>query len=83
MTRIEVQVSEGVLASLHVDPEQFSRELTLVAAIKWYESGRLSQARAAEIAGLSRAEFMEALGGFHVTPFQVYDDELICEALHD
>ncbi len=83
MTRIEIQVSEGVLASLHLAPEQFSQELPLAAAIKWYEAGRLSQARAAEIAGISRAEFIEALARFQVTPFQVRGDELICEALHD
>jgi len=41
----------------------------------------LSQARAAEIAGLSRSEFLEALGRLRVTPFQYTADELIQEAL--
>jgi predicted HTH domain antitoxin len=47
--------------------------------VGWYETERISQAKAAEIAGLSRAEFLVALGQFEVTPFQVSADELIQE----
>ena len=45
-----------------------------------YELGRISQAKAAEVAGLSRADFLAALHQFDVTPFQ-YDsaDELLAE----
>lgn len=83
MTRIEIQVSDGALASLHFAPDQFSRELRLAAAVKWYESGKLSQSRAAEIAGLSRTEFMDALGRFQVTPFQTFAKELCDEVVHE
>ncbi len=83
MTRIEIQVSEGVLASLHFAPDQFSRELRLAAAVKWYESGKLSQSRAAEIAGLSRTEFMDTLNRFQATPFQTFTDEVCDEVMHD
>lgn len=80
MPRVEFQVSEGVLASLRWDPNRFGRELRLAAAIKWYESGMVSQSRAAEIVGISRAEFIEALGRFKATPFQVNAEELVAEA---
>ena len=83
MTRIEFQVPEGVLASLHCDADQFARELRLAAAAKWYERGMVSQGRAADIAGVSRAEFLEALERFGVTPFQVDSDELTREVLDD
>jgi predicted HTH domain antitoxin len=53
----------------------------MAAAVKWYETGRVSQARAAEIAGVSRAEFIEALGYFKVSPFQVDADDLVNEVL--
>jgi predicted HTH domain antitoxin len=42
----------------------------LAAAVKWYEMKQVSQGRAAEIAGLSRAEFIDSLGRFGVSPFQ-------------
>jgi predicted HTH domain antitoxin len=83
MARVEFQVSDSVLASLHCDPERFSQELRLAAAIKWYERGMVSQGRAAEIAGISRAEFIQALGRFGVSPFQVNANELISEASND
>lgn len=83
MARAEFQVSDSVLASLHCDPERFSQELRLAAAIKWYERGMVSQGRAAEIAGISRAEFIQALGRFGVSPFQVDANELISEASND
>ncbi|MGC8907058.1 MAG: UPF0175 family protein [Desulfomonilaceae bacterium] len=82
MTRIEIQVPEGALASMRWDPDRFARELTLAAAVKWYESGMISQGRAAEIVGMSRAEFIEALARFKVTPFQASADELVAEVLH-
>jgi len=46
--------------------------LRLAAAVKWYELGLVSQARAAEIAGISRSEFIDTLGRFKVSAFQ-YD----------
>ncbi|MEW5959370.1 MAG: UPF0175 family protein [Chloroflexota bacterium] len=40
---------------------------------------RVSQAKAAEIAGISRAEFLTALAGFGVSSFQYEADEIIQE----
>jgi predicted HTH domain antitoxin len=68
---------EGALAALRKHPAAFAKELRLAAAIKWYEMREVSQARAAEIAGLSRAEFLEALGRYGVTPFQVDASEVL------
>lgn len=81
MVQIAFDIPEGALASLHRDPDGFARELRLAAAVKWYEQQRISQGRAAEIAGISRAEFINALGHFGVTPFQLSANELINEAL--
>ncbi len=81
MIEVKIEVPEGALASLNESPESFRREFRLAAAVKWYELRRLSQARAAEIAGLSRSEFLEALGRLQVSPFQYTADELIQEAL--
>ncbi|MFN0062077.1 MAG: UPF0175 family protein [Myxococcaceae bacterium] len=80
MVRLTIDVPEGALSSLHKDPQGFTRELRLAAAVKWYELRLLSQGRAAEVAGLSRAEFLDALGRFGVTPFQYSADEVVEEA---
>jgi predicted HTH domain antitoxin len=80
MVQMTIEMPEGALASLRKDPESFARELRLAAAIKWYELGDVSQGRAAEIAGLSRQEFLTALGRYRVSPFQYTPEEVLEEA---
>ena len=80
MVRMTIDMPEEALAGLRKDPPAFARELCLAAAVKWYELRRVSQERAAEIAGLSRSEFLDALAHFGVTPFQYDADEIIQEA---
>ena len=80
MIQLTIEMPESALSSLRQDPDNFTRELRLAAAVKWYELKRISQGRAAEIAGISRSEFITALGQFGVTPFQYEADEMIEEA---
>ena len=80
MVRMTIEMPEGALASLRKDPESFARELRLAAAIKWYELGEVSQGRAAEIADVSRQEFLTALGRYRVSPFQYTPEEVLEKA---
>ena len=80
MMRLTIDFPESALSSLRTDPVEFALEFRLVAAVKWYELGRLSQGRAAEFAGISRAAFVDALSRFSVTPFQYSADEIAREA---
>jgi len=80
MVRMTIEVPEGALAALHQDPQGFAQEMKVTAAVKWFEMRTISQGRAAEIAGLSRSEFIEALGRFGVSPFQYGTDEIAAEA---
>jgi predicted HTH domain antitoxin len=80
MVQMTIEMPEGVLSALRKDPTAFAREMRLAAAVKWYELRQVSQARAAEIAGISRREFIDALGRFDVTPFQYDAAELVEEA---
>ena len=80
MVTMTIELPEGVLASLRKDPAEFAGELRLAAAVKWYELRAVSQARAAEIAGLPRAEFLTALARFRVSPFQYGANEILQEA---
>jgi len=51
----------------------------VAAAVKWYENRVISQSKAAEIAGLSRAKFIDALNEFKVSAFQYNSDEIVSE----
>lgn len=67
---LKLDMPEGAFSALRKDPDEFAKELRLAEAAKWYEMGIVSQERASEIAGLSRAEFIFSLAKFGVSPFQ-------------
>jgi predicted HTH domain antitoxin len=54
-------------------------ELKLAAAIHWYARGRMSQERAAELAGLNRRDFIRALAREGVDVFLLDADSLARE----
>jgi predicted HTH domain antitoxin len=80
MVRMTIEVPQEALGALPKDPQDFVRELRLAAAVKWYELKLLSQERAAGVAGVSRAEFLQALSRFSITPFQYGADEMLAES---
>ena len=77
--QVTFTVNRDIFSALRQDPDHFVPELRLAAAGKWYELGIVSQAKAAEIAGLSRTEFISELARFKVSPFQYGADEITLE----
>jgi predicted HTH domain antitoxin len=78
--QVSIELPRELFSALRQDPEGFVREMRLAAAVKWYEQKKVSQAKAAEVAGLSRSDFITALNQFGVTPFQYDADEIVSEA---
>jgi predicted HTH domain antitoxin len=76
MTTISLEIPETIFSALRKDPQEFTQELRLVAAIKWYELGQITQGQAAEIAGLNRAEFINILSRYQVSTFQYTPEEI-------
>ncbi len=71
MKTIQIELPEEVLLSLKETPDELSREIRIAAAAKLYELGKLSSGRAAELAGLSRVGFLQILGRYRVSIFNI------------
>lgn len=78
--QITVELPRSALSALRKEPVLFVADMRIAAAVKWYELEMVSQAKAAEIAGVSRTEFLKALERFGVSPFQGSLDELLEES---
>ena len=77
--KLVLDIPEEAFSSLRQSPDNFASELRLAAAVKWFEIGKVSQAKGAELAGLSRAGFIAALERFGVSPIQLRPGELETE----
>jgi predicted HTH domain antitoxin len=76
MATVTVEVPDSAFSALRRSPKEFAREMRIAAAIQWYHQGLISQGKASEIAGLSRADFLEALFRAKVPACQVTAEEL-------
>lgn len=80
MTIISIELPQTVFSALRKNPDEFIREMRIAVAIKWYELGEVSQGKSAEIAGLTRTEFINALSRYRVD-FMQYSAEELAEEL--
>jgi len=68
--KITIDIPEKILLAEKTDEKTFARELTMLAAVKLYELGRLSSGSAAELAGVTRVEFLMSLSRYKVFPLE-------------
>ncbi|KYC39649.1 hypothetical protein WA1_30385 [Scytonema hofmannii PCC 7110] len=76
MKTVSMEFPDSVFSALRKDPNEFAQQMRIAAAVKWYELGEISQGKAAEIAGLNRADFINILLFYKVSPFQYTSQEL-------
>lgn len=67
--QVTINVPEQVLLAEKTDERSFAREVQYLAAVKLFELGRLSSGRAADLAGVTRVQFLTELGRYQVFPF--------------
>lgn len=74
---IQIEIEEEVFLGMNKNPQELAREMRLAAAVKWYELSLVSQGMAAQLAGLSRAEFIASLPQFGVPACQETAEEIL------
>lgn len=74
--KLEIEMPESAFSSRRTSAAVFARELRFAACAKWYELGQISQAKAAEMAGLSRSAFLEVLKSLQVPAIQSTPSDL-------
>ena len=76
MPQVAFDFPASFFSALRRSPQEFAAEMRLASAIHWYSQGMISQGKAAEIAGISRAEFLDELFRRKIPAVQVSLDEL-------
>ena len=76
MRAIQVDLPDDAFSALRRDPQEMSEEVRIAAAIQWYSEGIVSQGKAAELAGLTRAKFLDELRRRDVPACQATRKEL-------
>ena len=73
---ITVEVPEDAVRRFGGDEVSFGREMYEAAVVQWFDEGRISQGRAAELLGISRPELFEVLKRHEISPIQITAEEL-------
>lgn len=76
MRSLSIEFPETVLIACGWSREEFIRESKFLLVAKLFELGRLSSGKAAELCGLSRPEFLLAMGRLGVPVADLDDSEL-------
>lgn len=82
MHTYQIELPDTAFSALRKAPAEFLVEMKYAAVVKWYEIGMISQDKAAEIAGLSRYEFLTLLARYDVSAIQYAPESLQEELRH-
>lgn len=75
MQSLSINIPESA-AAVFGTANEAGESILAAAVVKWVELGRISHGKAAEILGISRAEFLELLTSYRVSAWQYTEDEL-------
>jgi predicted HTH domain antitoxin len=76
---VQVELPEEAFRGREWDAQAIAQELRLLWLLEAVRARRLGFGKAAELAGLPQARFLDLMGEHHITPFDYDADELARE----
>ncbi len=73
---LKIKYPSGFEHAVHMTKEEMEQHIRLMAALKMFELGKISSGKAAELAGMSRADFLEACGRYRISFFNYPNEEI-------
>ena len=83
LQNVKVSIPEGFEEAVSTTPGELEEQIRLMAALKMFELGKLSSGQAAQLAGCTRAAFLQACSRYRVSVFNYDDDEAADELRTD
>ena len=74
--KMELSVAEDILLALNEKPSEFLKDIRIFAAIKFFEIGKLSIGKAADLAEMSKLDFIELLSQQNISVYNYPPEEL-------
>lgn len=73
---LKIKYPAGFEFAVHMTKDELEQHIRLMAALKMFELGKISSGKAAELSGMSRVEFLETCGRYHVSVFNYLPEEI-------
>jgi predicted HTH domain antitoxin len=72
----KIRYPSGFQQAVHMTKEELEQHIRLMAALKMLELGKISSGKAAQLAGMSRVEFLETCGRYRISVFNYPPEEV-------
>lgn len=73
---LTIRYPGGFEHAIHMTKDETEQHIRLMAALKMFELGKISSGKAAELAGMSRVDFLDTCGKYRVSVFNYPPEEL-------
>ena len=80
---LKLKYPRGFESVVQMTKDELEFNIRLMAALKMFELGKISMGKAAELAGMSKTEFLETCGRYKVSIFNYNDEEAVQELKND
>ncbi len=76
MKLLTLELPENLESAVGLSSVELAEQVKLMAALKMFELGKISSGKAAELAGMSRSEFISVCSRYRVSLFNYPPEEL-------